>query len=367
MKRIMAWLLVLAALAGLVGCGSATGEVSGKPQAPVAIEAAATTEPTVAPTTQPPVLEGALLLKVASITFSLVGESEDIYLGVLPREVIAWESDDPDIICVEDGVLTAKAVGTTTIRATYEDRQAECTAGCLAETEEELKKLSYDILCQPKRLLPEVDLTAECTAFDDAAIVGDSITYMMMLVANKEKSLGDVLFLTRGGTSLSGFVMRSKNVYFRGKELNLEDAIAKSGVKRMYILIGSNDIGSPTQKGKFFSNWDTLLERLREKSPELEIVIISNIPKFGTVVESKKPRFIEYNDTILEYNEKLKEYCREKDCFYLDLYAYTEDHCGRMAKLYNRDGFHMNDKGNTNWIKVLRYYANFELEGGTLS
>ena len=73
-------------------------------------------------------------LKVSSITFSLVGACEDFYLGVIPRELVTWESENPSVVSVENGVLTANGVGTTTIRATYADRQATCTAGCPRST-----------------------------------------------------------------------------------------------------------------------------------------------------------------------------------------------------------------------------------------
>ena len=36
-------------------------------------------------------------------------------------------------------------------------------------------------------------------------------------------------------------------------------------------------------------------------------------------------------------------------------------------KAYNLDGYHLNDDGYHNWMKILRYYAQFESEGGTLS
>ena len=89
-----------------------------------------------------PPVQKSLFLKVSSITFSLVGESDDIYLGLVPRELVAWESEDAGIVSVEGGVLTAKGVGTTTIRATYNDRQVSCAASCLAQTQEELTKLA---------------------------------------------------------------------------------------------------------------------------------------------------------------------------------------------------------------------------------
>ena len=57
--------------------------------------------------------EGSLFLKVSSITFSLVGESDDIYLGLVPREQVTWESQAPRAVSVENGVLTATGAGST--------------------------------------------------------------------------------------------------------------------------------------------------------------------------------------------------------------------------------------------------------------
>lgn len=366
MKRVLAWLLVAATVLSLCGCAgeAAPAETAEATSEPVAVE---TTVPETAAETTEPVLEENLFLKVSAITFSLVGESEDIYLGLIPREQVIWESEDPSIVSVENGVLTANGVGTTTVRATYNDRQVQCTAGCLAQTREELNSLDYATLSAPKRLPPEVDLSEPCTYFDNAALVGDSISYMMMQVESKGNYLGNLLFLTRGGTSLNGFVRRFKNIYYQGIEMNLEDAIAKSEVERMYILIGSNDIGSDPQREQFFDNWDILLERIREKSPDVEIVLVSNILQYANEIESGQDRIIKYNTLICEYNEKMKQYADENGCLYLDLHYYVQDHCNRMPLAYNLDGFHMNDTGYHTWMKIMRYYAQFELEGGTLS
>lgn len=363
MKRLLAWLLLTAAIVNLCGCSAGSTPLE---TTEARAEIAAETQATILET-EPPVLENSLFLKVSSITFSVVGESDDIYLGLIPRELVTWESEDPSVVSVENGVLTANGVGTTTIRATYYDRQVTCTAGCLAETQEDLERLGFDVLSQPKRLPPDVDLEIPCTYFDNAALVGDSIAYMLLQTESKGDYLGNMLFLTRGGTSLNGFVRRFKNIYYQGREMNLEDAIAESQVERMYILIGSNDIASDPQREIFFENWDIMLERIREKSPDVDIVIISNIPQYASEPESQSDHFIKYNTLIEEYNIQMRQYCQENDCLYLDLYYYIQDHCGRMPGEYNLDGYHLNETGYHVWMKVLRYYAQYEREGGTLS
>ncbi len=364
MKKLLAWLLLITLLLGMWGCDSSAvpPETTLTQTEATAAETAGTEATEAAQETNAAVLEGSLFLKVSSVTFSLVGETDDIYLGVIPRELVAWESDDPSIVSVENGVLTATGVGTTTIRASYADRQVECTAGCLAQTEEELASLDSAVLASPKRLPPYVDLEEPCTYFDNSAIVGDSITYIMFQHESMNNYLGDIVFLARGGVSMNGFVRRFRNMFFRGQEMHLEDAVALAQVDRVYFLMGSNDVADENQRSYVFENWDIMLERIREQVPDVEFVLMSNTPEydFGHVKDKK-------NDLIEEYNVQLKQYAADNGLMYLDLAYYVQDHYDRMPKIYSMDPYHFNETGCVNWMQILRYYAQFESEGGTLS
>ena len=367
MKKFLAWLLLAATVLSLWGCasGSDQPETTAAPTEEVTEETAAAETPAPAPEAEEP--EEQLFLKVSGITFSVVGESEDIYLGLVDPELVTWESDDPSVVSVEKGVLTANGVGTTTVRATYADQTVEIPAGCLAATPEELAALDEETRSAPKRLPPQVLLEEPCSYFDNAAIVGDSITYFLMQWESKTNYLGNMLFLARGGVSMNGFVLRFKNIYYQGREVALEDAICNSGVERVYFLMGSNDISSSTQRPNLHNNWDILLERIREKSPDVEIVLLSNIPLYGSDLDARNTDFTDHNQRIEEYNIWLKQFAEENDCLYLDLCYYVTDHNGRMPKIYNQGSYHMNEEGCLNWMKILRYYAQYELEGGSLA
>lgn len=374
MKRILSGILLLAMLLSLfTACGKETETIPTEPSTK-ATETSKTTEPTgsePADSTQetdPAAPEDyPLYLKVSAITFSVVGESEDIYLGLAPRELVTWESDDPSVVSVENGVLTAVSVGTTTVRASYNGQEVEVTAGCLAETQEALDAMAFDVISTPKRILPQVDLSAPTTLFDDAALVGDSIGYMMVRVENMGNYLGDITFLTRGGASMNGFIQRFYNLFWQGQQVYMEDAVALSQAKRAYILVGSNDIGDDAQREVYMENWSIMLERLREKCPGIEIVIVSNIPQYAYADAAYVTNFLKYNRNIAEYNGKLRDFAAENDCMYLDICYYFTDHCGKMPRAYNLDGFHPNDDGYRVMMQILRYYAQFELDGGTLS
>lgn len=355
MKRIRSCVLAALLLAGISGCASQS-------PAPEAVQTTATpVEPEPTPTATELNYEGRLFLKASSVTLSVVGDAEEIYLGTIPAEAVTWESDDESVVTFHDGVLTATGVGSTTVRAVYQDQMVECAAGCLANTLEELLTLDESVLRSPKRLPPEVDMMQECTDFANAAIIGDSITYFLFQWESKYDYLGDVLFLCRGGVSLNGFVLRSKNIYYRGSEMNLEDAIAKSGVEKIYIMLGQNDI-SAKARVKIMDNWEILLDRIREKSPDVEIYIQSSIPR-----RSSEDSTNEMNQRIWEYNKTLRQFAADNGCKFVDLAYYIADHMDKMAVEYSQGDYHMNEAGCYAWMQVLRFYAQYENAGGILS
>ncbi len=370
MKKLSALLLLAALLLSLVGCGSSSavpvpetvsqspGEASTAQNQPVTAQ----NQPTIGTTQPPSAEEEALFLKVSAITFSLVGEQEDIYLGMAPRELVTWESEDPSVISVENGVLTANAVGTTTIHASYGDQQLSVTAGCLAQTQEELESLDGEILGSPKRLPPEVDLEEPCTDFDSSAIMGDSITYFLWQEESQNDYLGGMTFVTRQGISVNSVVRRFKNLFFRGKEMFIEDIAAECDAERIYIMLGCLDFQVPAAQEQLIDNWNIMLDRIGEKCPDKQIVIVSNIP---SSVEKTFPE--NYNESVARTNGELRELAAERGVGFLDLGYYIVDHQGRMPAMYTKDDYHMNADGSLAWMKILRYYACYELAGGTLS
>lgn len=358
MKKMLLWFLLAGMLLSLWGCSSPEETVATTEHPRQVV----TSVPSTIAETEPAALEGSLYLKVSSITFSLVGESENVYLGLIPRELATWESDNPSIVSVENGVLTANGVGSTIIHATYYDRQVSCTAQCLAQTQAELDSLDAEILSSPKRVPPDVDLNETCTYFDNAAIFGDSITYFLWQFESQNDYLGNLQFVTRQGISVMGLALRYKNMYFKGREAYIEDIAAQCGAQRVYLMLGCLDFQFPAGRDTLMDNWTTILDRIQEKCPDTEIVIISAIPSFTREITPS-----ETNNFIAESNIQLKQLATEKGCGFWDLSYYIEDHYERMPELYSKDEYHMNDEGSLVWIKIMRYYAQFEHEGGTLS
>ena len=306
-------------------------------------------EPTPSPTPTPH--PGIVYLTVSRLELSVVGESEDIYWGTVPVELVTWSSDDESVITVENGVVTAAAVGSTVVSCEYNGQRAECVVSCIAEDENALMKLGDDVLRNPKRIPPVVS-DDPITWYNDSAIIGDSITYIMWQWETKYNYMGDVNYFVRGGTSLNGFVNNYLNIYYRGHETPLEDIVQKSEVQKIFMMLGQNDLRYRSVDATIES-WDTMTQRILEKSPNVEIYIQSLIPEWTKTKSSNAN-----NIKIEEYNVRLEQFCEEKGFHFVEVAPYAVDHVGRMPNPYALDKtIHMNEEGCYQWMCLLKSYA----------
>lgn len=291
-----------------------------------------------------------LVLTVSEIKFSLVGDSENIAPGNIPAEEISWSSDAPEVVEVKDGILTAKAVGSATITASCDGKTVSCVASCLAEDWDSLANLPMTIRHSLKRVPPEVEFDAS-DYFSDAVFVGDSISYSLMVRELRTNALGHPMFLARKNVGVRNLLEYIVNPNYQGMDMPIEEAIAACGKKKVFFMLGMNDMGYQTAEETAL-RYEKLIDRIQKKNPDVEIIIQSCIPVY------RDAPFDGYNDKIDQFNALVSEIAEEKNCKYLDLAAYIEDSGNAMVGdfMADYDG-HMNEMGSDTWLAVLKAFA----------
>lgn len=192
--------------------------------------------------------------------------------------------------------------------------------------------------------------------FNDAVFVGDSVSLRLTYYCQSHKGvLGTAQFLTSGslgsGNALEKISEDSVHPVYQGEKMLIEDGVKASGAKKVFIMLGMNDVGLYGVEDSV-KNMETLVERILEKSPDVEIYIQSMTPML------KETQLKQLNNPNLDkYNQQLKALCEEKGYHFADVASVMKDEEGNLIPEYCSDpegmGIHFTDAGAQAWIDYL--------------
>lgn len=184
--------------------------------------------------------------------------------------------------------------------------------------------------------------------------MGDSITNLLQVYTYSHDELGEPLFLTQASYSVRNMVNYNAPLPYGGKQKQLPDALADSGVSRVFIMLGINDIGV-VGVDRSIENWDVFIDRIREKCPDIDIYIQSCTPMYGSS-QGKELN----NGLIDEYNERLRALAEEKGCCFVEVGKYFKDENGDLIPTLTKDYYvHFTMDGCDLWVAALLDPANY--------
>lgn len=198
--------------------------------------------------------------------------------------------------------------------------------------------------------------------FADAIFVGDSVTVGLSnyYTSNKGSVFSDsTQFLAQVGASTkmsisSNAVSRYEKYMpsYNGSKCAVEDGVAASGAKKVFVGYGLNDLIGCTPS-TFLSNLQTLIGKIQEKSPDTQIYVMST-----TYVVSGAEKASLTNANIHASNAMVRAYCREAGWGFIDVADYLTDGSGALSASLSSDGYiHQKSSAYKIWVKVLRNYA----------
>ena len=175
---------------------------------------------------------------------------------------------------------------------------------------------------------------------DDIVFFGNSITNG----AELQELFGMPNIKNRGiiGDNISGLLERVHQ-------------ITKGHPKKVFILIGGNDVSQNQTVAKMASNYRKLLRTIQEQSPETKIYIQSVMPinndfKRYKTMYGKEP-------IIKQLNQELEKIAKEFNVTYINVRPPLEDANGKLKKEYTPDGLHLTGPAYMEWVEILRPYV----------
>ena len=215
------------------------------------------------------------------------------------------------------------------------------------------EELARSLFGQPVPESAPVDLSW----FDDAAIVGDSVTVALQMYCASTKALGNATFLSAGSLSaLNNNVMavgpKSVHPTYKGEKMKIEDGVAASGAKNVYIMLGMNNLYVGVDAA--CEDMLELVNNIKAKSPGVNILIESMTPvaQGGSVLSQGLT-----NDKINQYNQAMQALCQEQGLYYIDVSSQFRDSDGWLKRDFCGDlpgmGIHFTFAGTKVWTDYL--------------
>lgn len=130
---------------------------------------------------------------------------------------------------------------------------------------------------------------------------------------------------------------------------HIENTIIPLEPKKIFLQIGTNDIGTGISREETISNIASICEKIRKSLPNCEIVLISVYPINHTPEIEKTDvgaRAIKgrTNETIILLNQEIEALAVDYGK-YLNLYPLLTDDLGMLKKEYTPDGLHLRISG----------------------
>lgn len=229
----------------------------------------------------------------------------------------------------------------------------------IIETGKVMANLTYSVPVTGNDTETEAEKEADIDAyFADSVFVGDSIMLGFQKYAMKHQDtfLKDVDILAAGSFSVHNALWpvdeKSVHPLYQGAQKQIWETISLLQSERVFLMFGMNDLNISGVDDSC-TLYRELVEKIREQSPQAEINILS----MTYILNGKGIGQLE-NNTIRDYNERLKRMAEENGWGYVDIANALADENGDLAAEYCSDDFaHQRQEAYDVWVSVLRAFA----------
>ena len=132
------------------------------------------------------------------------------------------------------------------------------------------------------------------------------------------------------------------------------DAITKLQPKKLFIMIGVNDLSRNMTPDEIIVNYTKILEQIRNESPRTMVYVQSVLPVNPATGMAKN--HTNKTPEIMELNGKLSTLASEFGYTYIDLFTLMADTDNHLPRSYSIDGLHLSYKAYKVWADAIKPY-----------
>ncbi len=135
------------------------------------------------------------------------------------------------------------------------------------------------------------------------------------------------------------------------------DSIVAGHPKKLFLMIGINDLTHGVSPDEVAANVRKVLVRFRKESPWTQIYVQSLLPVNCEEFDRYKG-IRTAQPLIVPTNRKIEDACLELKITYIDLWSLFADSAGRLDRRYTNDGLHLMGEGYIVWKRAIEKYVN---------
>ncbi len=223
---------------------------------------------------------------------------------------------------------------------------------------------------EPDSIIPENPFASQTLEefYGNSAFVGDSVMYGLEIYSRRKKTAqSNATFLTLASFAarhaLSEVNEASYHPTYNGEKMKVEDALLLDETKNVFLFLGLNDVR--VTPNEYFDNYVKLINCIKEKSPDINVFVITTTYPIESPHSMDKPTAASYRDQLKDLNEKLYAYCIESGDYYIDVMTPLINEKGFLDDSYTSDRYvHLTNSAYDIWTKILDEYAYSLIETG---
>ena len=137
---------------------------------------------------------------------------------------------------------------------------------------------------------------------------------------------------------------------------NLDAHLYGGAVDKIFLLIGTNDIGKDVPVNEALNNLEAIIQSIARDYPLTEIKVLSILP-VNEGEEYKQTVYIRTNEKIQEWNQAYQELVSAyMQVEFVPVFDSLTDQAGQLKKYYTTDGLHLSITGYQVLTKALKDY-----------
>lgn len=130
------------------------------------------------------------------------------------------------------------------------------------------------------------------------------------------------------------------------------DDIVAAKPKKVFLLIGINDLGRGLPIAVIANNYKRIVDRLHAGSPKTRLYLQSVLPLNDTMLKAAYLK--NKTDSIILLNQELKKLEDYKGVHVIDLHPVFSNGKGQLKEAFTMDGIHLKPAAYKAWVEFLK-------------